>query len=173
MLTFIVALLLHQTAEPRFKVAAVLGAPLEAVVRTVGPGGKVKRGRGYEFACKGFFQVWCDDIGSKMKDLSLKFDKLYSPAEALGKLGLPSRHLATSPVPLSNVPIMLTRNKCTLSNIDGLPHGGWKIRYEETAIANKDRTRALKSQIDAAAGDARLQLIKKCYDWYSNLEFYK
>lgn len=158
-----------QTVQPKLRVSAAIGAPLDGIIRTIGPGGKARRAPGYVFSAKGFTDIWVDNVGKDMKKLVFAFDKLYTPSEAMKALGLSTKGMVVSPIALSNVPIMLTRNKCALSGIGGLPPS-WKAGYEETAVANADRTRELKPQIDSASGEVRIRLIKECYDWYSHVE---
>lgn len=122
----------------------------------------------------GFTKVWVDSAGPKMKQVHFLFDKQVSWKQCLSSLGLDGSHGAARPQSVAASPVPLLRSKESVSGVKGLPAGSWGVTYIEYAIANKDRLRQLKKQIQAAGvGEQRLKLIRSCYDWKSELDFSK
>jgi hypothetical protein len=92
----------------------------------------------------------------------------------LATLGLNGSRASAQPLSVPPSPIPLLRNKLSLHGVTGLPSGKWTVTYNEYAIANKDRLRRMKPQIAAApVGEARMKLIRTCYDWMSELDISK
>lgn len=140
----------------------------------VGPRTSPPKEPGIRFAHPGFYEVWVNGAGPGMNHLRLGYGQLIPWQQYASGLGLGIAHAKATPVPVAPSPVPLFRNKLAITGVTGLPNSSWKVTFVEYAVANKKRLKALKDQIKMApVGPARNDLIKSCYDWWSQIELTK
>jgi len=137
-----------------------------------------KREFGLALLHPGYTKVWVDTAGPAMKQAHFCLARYSDWKSFLLELGLSGKHATSIPMSVPVSPVPLLRNRIQLNGVTGLPrnkdHVAWKVSFVEYAIANKAKLRGLKSQITAASvGEARLRLIRSCYDWYSEIDVSK
>jgi hypothetical protein len=148
----------------------VLEAPQLTAEKFLGHATKIKKGLGYLFVVKGFDEFWLVGFDKDMDRMTCLFKDPCPRDKAFAALGLSSVHAQSRAISIGNAPIATRRNVCTLTGVTGLPltkysHKPWKVTFEEDGIINQARKDRVKAQIKASTGDARIALIRECYDW--------
>ncbi len=158
--------------SPTLKISEIAFAPAVKIERILGPKTEYKKVAGVFFYPTGFSKIRANAIGDKMRDIEFSFDSLLSWRTALAKFGVSVKGANIKSLPEASSATPLLRNSIEVSGATGLPKGRpWRVTYNDYAVVNKDRTRKLRPQILAASGEARLRLIRSCYDWKSNVHF--
>jgi hypothetical protein len=170
MMPILVPILLNGSPLPHVDVARILEKPQTVVERVIGPGFKQRRGQGYVFQIKGFDQFWVLGFGKDMTRIVCLISIPCSRDQALGCLGPSDSHASVRTEALGNAPIATRRNSLELTGVTGLPtdpytRKPWKVEYEEDGFINRKRMDELKARIEVSTGNARIQLIRQCYDW--------
>jgi hypothetical protein len=176
MIALILTLVVAQTPKAAFAVSDIAFKSDAQVCAVVGP--KLpgwKHTPGITFNNPGFDFIFVDKFGPDMTRITLRPKWIAAYSVALKKFGIDATHATIKKVTSPQTAIPLTRNHLEIDGAKGVPvnpktRQPMKLTYVETALVNKDRTRGLRPQILAATGDAKIKLIRKCYDWVSQIE---
>jgi len=166
-----------QFSAPRpFRISDLLSADQARVEKILGPMEKVRFAPGVYFHTPGFSNIRLDTVGAKMSDADFYFDSLPGWPGALKQFGLSSAGVRTKTLPVPGGTVQMARNHVELLGVKGVPINPntkhpWKVEYQENAVANKARVKALRPQILKASGKERMALIVSCYDWHSEIHF--
>jgi hypothetical protein len=151
-----------------FKSSSHLLAPSDALSRYLGP--ELPKDRHTTFStykAPGFAKVVVDAPGPKMRHIDFTFSTVVPWSKALRAVGIDPTH-----VRMASKLTFFPGGGMNRSRVDllGAAVGkGWTAAYDETATVNHAKLNALKAQIRAASGPARLQLIRSCDTWQSVL----
>lgn len=176
MIAILLSIAVAQPPQAAFSIKDVAFQPEAKLVSAVGP--KIRMGRhavGVLFDNPSFDRIFVDAVGPAMTRISLRPKWLAPYQTALKKFGIDATHASVKKLPTPQTAIPLTRNSLEVVGASGVPvspktHKPFKLNYIECAVVNKDRTRELRPQILAATGDAKIKLIRKCYDWFSEID---
>ena len=152
--------------------------PLPRLEKLLGPQIVLHHVPGLYFNRPGFDKVWINAAGPDMNLIVLRPKRLMSLKQTAALFGIDVSHAAIKPQAVAKSPIPLERNVSFITGAKGLPlktgsNEPWQLAYRETAVANKAKLRAKKAAINAAVGEARMSLIRGCYDWFSEVDLRK
>ncbi|HEY3783114.1 MAG TPA: hypothetical protein VGL56_18710 [Fimbriimonadaceae bacterium] len=167
-------LLSMRTQAALVNIPKLLGAEQPAVERMIGKAFKPKREPGYFFTPKGLSRVRINAFGRDMNAVYINFATELTPSQALRSMGLDPSKATFKPEPSpANAQVQLTRNKVQIRvktlSANTKSHKPWVLEFEQDAVANMNRTNALKSKIQVATGPEKIKLIQSCYDWRASV----
>jgi hypothetical protein len=170
-----VALLVGQAP---FSAKSIAYQPLPRLEKLLGPQIVLHHVPGLYFNRPGFDKVWVNAAGPDMNLIVLRPKRLMNLKQTAAMFGIDVSHATAKPQEVAKSPIPLERNVSILTGAKGLPlktgsNEPWQLAYRETAVVNKAKLRAHKADINAAVGQARMSLIRGCYDWYSEIDLRK